>query len=130
MSRLINPGLGDQLDRLTILALKILHKGAQDHWVRERNALLAQVRSRNHSGTWLEPALELGAVNATLWQVEDRIRAYRVSSQQKNELVPVGDLAEDVCLAAYQIQDLNDRRAALVDAINALVGEDRGGEKG
>lgn len=121
MSRLINPGLGDQLDRLTILALKILHKGAQEHWVRERNAILAQVRSRNHSGMWLEPALELGAVNATLWQAEDRLRFCRQAKSGP---------WDEAAAVAFEIQDLNDRRAALVDQINALVGEDRGGEKG
>lgn len=132
MSRLVNPGLGDQLDRLTILALKILHKGAQEHWVRERNALLAQVRTRNGVGAALEALVELAAVNGALWQAEDDLRALRIA-------LPVGnwdpadyrtDAAADAARAGVRIQDLNDRRAALVDQINALVGDDRGAEKG
>jgi hypothetical protein len=54
VSRLTNPGLGDICDRLTILALKILHgvEGGREtqHWESERASLLAQVRSRELTG--------------------------------------------------------------------------------
>lgn len=122
MSRLINPGLGDLLDRLTILALKILHKGAQDHWVRERNALLAKVNGRGGHAGVTEALLELAAINAALWQATDDLRPY-VGTQIDVHRAVAGVLG-------LQILTLNDRRAALVDQINALVGEDRGGEKG
>src|SRR3990172_455729 len=71
MSRLINPGLGDYTDRLTILALKILfgEAGGKDvaHFRTEQTILLTKIRSRETAGAWLAATFELAAVNAILW---------------------------------------------------------------
>lgn len=129
MSRLTNPGLGDICDRLTILALKILHavetgREAQ-HWETERATLLAQVRSRELNGPWFENLLELAAVNANLWQTEDEVRDWR--QQTRGTL----DEQQAVTIArlAFRTQALNDRRAEMVHAINKAAGDERGMEK-
>ena len=64
-----------------------------------------------------------GTVNAALWRAEDELRAYRLTS---------GDLSREVLsivTCAFQIQSLNDQRAALVAAINKLTGDHLGEEK-
>ncbi len=126
--RLVNYGVGEIADRLTILSLKILYGTEQGkdtkHFLDERNALLAQVRTRELNGAWFEHVLELSAVNGRLWQAEDELRGLRVEKAQ-NSSEPwetIGDVA-------FRIQSLNDRRAELVSLINKLTGEHRGAEK-
>lgn len=124
--RLVNYGPGEIADRLTILALKILHGGAAgkaiDHFVQERNALLTQIRSRELNSAWFEYVLELGAVNAALWQKEDTLRGYRTEKW--------GDLPHgEIVACAFRIQELNDRRAELVTLINTNTGDFVGAEK-
>src|ERR1700676_1554522 len=79
--RLLNWGPGECSDRLTILALKILHgtDAGKDvkHFTDERNALLTDIRARTLNGKWFEAVLELAAVNAALWHAEDRLRMLR-----------------------------------------------------
>lgn len=129
MSRLINPGVGDITDRLTILALKILHgqeRGADlSHWERERATLLGLIRARTLNGIWFESVLELAAVNARIWETEDGIREWR---EQEPEGVK-GPEAVEVARLVFRNQSLNDRRAELVHAINEAAGDDRGQEK-
>jgi hypothetical protein len=129
MSRLVNPGIGDLCDRLTILALKILHGNEAgretQHWEAERANLLAQVRSRELNGPWFEGLLELAAVNACLWQTEDDLRALRV---QTEHVCTQGDL-DRIRQVAFRTQSLNDRRAELVHAISKAAGDERGQEK-
>jgi hypothetical protein len=121
--RLINYGVGEIADRLTILSLKILYgtEAAKDtkHFLDERNALLAQLRSRELNGGWFEHVLELAAVNGRLWQSEDDLRGMRTAK------LADGYAAE----LAFRIQGLNDRRAELVNLINKVTGEHRGDEK-
>ena len=128
MSRLVNYGVGEIVDRLTILELKILHGRqagkAVDHFETERAALLTQLRGRSLNGAWFEHVLTLGAVNGLLWRTEDTIRAARTTS---------GDLqreAFEIVTTAFRIQALNDQRAALIETINKLTGEHLGSEKG
>jgi hypothetical protein len=131
--RLVNIGLGEISDRLSILALKVAHGAEQakdtTHFVTERNALLASMRSYELAGAaeWL---FELAAVNAMLWHAEDEIREYR---RRWPTAVDLTDLAEPtligMVLRAYRIQSLNDRRAELVWALNKQAGNDLGKEK-
>lgn len=130
--KLVNPGPGEQTDRLTILALKILFgvEAGKDvaHFERERAVLLTQVRARA-SQVDLEAVLALAAVNAALWHAEDDLRALRRGVMLS--LSAALDSKEGIALAVYQqagevafrIQDLNDQRAKLVGEINARSGE-------
>ena len=132
MPRLVNIGVGEIVDRLTILALKILYAGQQgksaDHFEQERNALLTQLRGRTTmNGLWFEPALTLGAVNGALWQTEDKIREYRIQASAVGYDPAFTNKA--IVQAAFRIQELNDQRAGLVEAINKLTGDHLGSEK-
>lgn len=134
MSRLVNPGLGDQIDRLTILSLKILYGTLAarpvEHFENERNALLVQVRARNNGASWYEHGLALHAVNAALWAAEDELREYRRCCCTPDSLRNAATKTlQDVVACAFRIQDLNDRRSEIIRTINALVGEDLGKEK-
>lgn len=129
--KLVNPGPGELVDRLTILALKILvgtEKGRPvDHFKTEQATLLTQIRSRTLNGIWFEQTLELAAVNGQLWQTEDALRAAR---QRHVELVAnPAELQELVAVVgiAFKIQKLNDRRAELVTLINCNSGDPAGG---
>jgi hypothetical protein len=134
MPRLINIGVGEIADRLTILSLKILYGRQQgkliDHFETERNALLTQLRGRELNGAWFEQVLGLGAVNGALWQAEDELRDWR----KRFELKAVSEVEEPaachlVALVAFRIQTLNDERAGLIEAINKLTGDHLGREK-
>lgn len=118
MARLLNPGIGDICDRLTILALKILHcppDRSAEHFVTERNGLLTKLRASTLNGSWFEHVLSLGAVNARLWALEDEIRRLRRQDDEKD--------ARTVACVAFTIADLNDERARLVGLINELTGD-------
>ena len=125
--RLINWGPGEAADRLTILALKVLHGSVSgksvEHFERERNAILVQIRSRELNGPWLEYFLELGAINAALWQKEDLLRSYRSGNW------PEGIREPEIVEVAFRIQELNDRRAELIQQINIHTGDHTGNEK-
>lgn len=124
MSRLLNPGIGDICDRLTILELKLLHAPADrsvDHFLQERNGLLTKVRAATLNGSWFERVLGLAAVNARLWQLEDEIRGYRLD--WAGGIVSKEALMEDATKCAFAIAEMNDRRAQLVREINELTGD-------
>lgn len=127
--RLINYGAGEITDRLTILALKILYGDAATrpvkHFEDERAALLSKLAGRTLNGSWFKQVLELGAVNAALWQAEDRLRRFRQARD------PHGgeEEAEIIIAVAFRIQELNDQRSTLIEAINQLTGEHLGEEK-
>ena len=140
--RLINAGPGEMADRLTILALKVLHgaeKGRDTkHFLDERNALLTALRGREITGSWLEHLLELAATNAALWYAEDELRDWRQQWQptgpDSTSLRGPGEgfkaaTALEVVACAFRIQSLNDRRAELVQAINQATGDHLGSEK-
>ena len=133
MPRLVNIGVGEIVDRLTILALKVLYAEQQskpaEHFVQERNALLVMLRGRELNAGWFEHALGLGAVNAALWQTEDEIRDAR-----RRHVEVVADPKElqqlvDTVQIAFRIQELNDERARLVETINKATGDHLGAEK-
>ena len=129
MPRLVNIGVGEICDRLTILALKVLYAEQQnknaDHFVQERNALLVMLRGRELNAGWFEHALGLSAVNAALWQEEDALRDLR----PKKEPLPPWDPVAAARDVAFHIQELNDERARLVETINKATGDHLGAEK-
>jgi len=126
MSRLVNFGLGEICDRVSILALKILYGEEKSvdvqHFRQERAALMVKIVTRD-GGRWLEWFSDLAAVNAAIWQAEDEIRgrAHAISHEQDEAV-----LAEHHYQAGslgMRIAKLNDKRAALVSQINEFVGE-------
>lgn len=133
--RLIEPGVGEILDRLTILSLKILFGESYGrdttHFKTERTTLLAKIRSRTLNGAWFDCALDLAAVNAALWHAEDDLRHLRTLPDAKRaEWSGFGpNFWQETGALAFRIQELNDRRAALVAEINKLAGEASAEEK-
>lgn len=127
--RLLNFGTGEITDRLTILSLKILYGAEAEketkHFEDERSGLLAKLAGQTLNGSWFKPTLELAAVNAAIWRLEDELREYR------QERDPHGgeEEAEKIIAVAFRLQELNDQRAQLVDAINTLTGTKLGSEK-
>lgn len=131
MARLINPGTGEILDRLSILGLKLLYGGLAGketkHFRDERNVLLTKLNAGDGiTGPAMEHYIELAAVNAALWQAEDQLREYRDVPQTAHV-----DMAHYALIVrcAFKIQQLNDRRAELISLINVNTGEAGGQEK-
>lgn len=124
--RLIDPGAGEKLDRLTILALKIRHGreggGTVNHFEAERAAILGS-RSPSAAEAFLalEAVIDLAVVNACLWQAEDALRAYAPGFTERE--------AGEIARVALRIQRLNDERARLVEAINRAYNDYVGPEK-
>jgi hypothetical protein len=135
MARLINPGVGDTLDRLTILALKVVygtHRGRDvTAFVSERDALIGALIEQIQgmppmpAENGLAILFELGAINAALWQAEDELRALRT----EQELDQASGSLREVVECAYRIQALNDRRAEMIERLNRRAGDKRGPEK-
>lgn len=125
MTRLINFGLGEVCDRLSLLALKILYGELQGSDVtserHERAALLVKLVVRSPNGKWLEIWNELNAVHAALWLYEADLREYKASCADSKQLR--AGRSEAIIECAFRIQDLYDRRAALITQINSLVGD-------
>ena len=117
--KLHDPGPGEILDRLTILALKIVHGGQAGrdttHWEYEREQLYALLVAPK--GVITLQLVEIAAVNAALWQAEDELRAWR-----RGDLMGDEANARGVGACGMRIQQLNDRRAELVTLINASAG--------
>lgn len=127
--RLIDPGPGDILDRLTILALKIVY-GKQagrsvDLWGVEYAALCNRVAD----AAWIARLLELAAVNGALWQAEDEMRRLRQPFETPGIAQSSDRLVQDVASCGARIQTLNDRRAELITLINVNAGLDRPSDK-
>lgn len=126
--RLINAGVGELSDRLSILALKILH-GQQSgretkHWRHEQAAILTQLHARTLNGSWFGSYTELAATNAAIWQQEDALRQLR-REKDTGSSEPAVSFME---IAIY-LQELNDRRAQLIEDINKAAGDHIGPEK-
>ena len=129
--RLVNIGLGEVADRLSILALKIAY-AEQDgkeatHFATERAALMTKLTAFTISTGALEAIFGLATVNGMLWHAEDVIREFRRAA---GDVIPVEERTRDaVVMVAFRIQQLNDQRATLVRALNQLAGTDLGAEK-
>jgi hypothetical protein len=109
--------LGEVVDRITILRLKATRiPGARGRAASRHLEAL--------EGAWTDadlPALDtlpttdrLAAVNARLWDVEDRIRA----------LEAAGDFGADFVAAARQVVRLNDERSRWKAALDAQLGSE------
>lgn len=134
MGRLLSPGLGELLDRLTILRLKIIHgqqkqggTGAYKHFEAEEaqiNMLLDRMGHPDDNDVLLLQ-VKLQQVNAKLWELEDEMARY----------ANLGNLAEfpasqqDCATTAINIWRFNRERNALVYEINTLAGCNPGAEK-
>jgi hypothetical protein len=112
VSKLLDPGLGELTDRLSILGLKILSAEKTGrpfaHFVIERTAILSRL-------ALMQPAVRLSAdlyrVNSQLWEAEDRLRASRGDWDDIEYL-------REVTRLAFGIQALNDERSQLIAQLN------------
>jgi len=135
MGRLINPGLGEKLDRCTILELKIGDADAArmapfaEELAAIKGTLPGIVVDVNHVAydplaypTMVDGVDKLhgvlSEVNLQLWEAEDRMRLFRTQKRDVSEpeLITIGRLG-------MQCQKLNDQRAEAIAQINALVGD-------
>ncbi len=116
MTRLINFGLGEIVDRLTILGLKITHYPESAVFTTERDQLIAMIKPR--TADTIDEWAQLARVNNALWQAEDRMRAHRDGFHQLslNDRLDVADLG-------LACQSLNDERAELIRTINESQGD-------
>jgi hypothetical protein len=126
--------VGDLADRLTILALKRLHGAAAGkdvaHFQREWAGLLTKIHGRALNGAWFEHVLDLGAVNAQLWTLTDRMRDLHADVARH---AGHAELSMAILLRAADcglaILHANDRRAELIQTINELTGDATSTEK-
>lgn len=134
MGRLLNPGVGELVDRLTILRLKILHgapqpagaSGAFDHFRAEEAQINMLLDRMGHpaSNDVLVAQMKLQQTNAELWQLEDQMAAYARARD-----VLEGDTPYACTRVATEIWRLNRHRNTLINEINQLANTDRGPEK-
>ena len=112
---LLDPGVGDYLDRLSILARKIVE--GRDDLIPEYDGLINKVSLDGHKK--LGNVLKMSAINAAIWQREDEIRRLKnqtASGVAENDWHTLGRVA-------VQIQELNDKRAALIAELNGTPSE-------
>lgn len=107
---------GELIDRLTILELKVarIADPARRAHVAAELAALAAARERAipHHPDLDRLTAELRAVNATLWQIEDDIRACEAAA----------DFGPRFVALARAVYRTNDRRAALKREISLALG--------
>ncbi len=108
--------LGDVIDRITILRIKvqcIRDHARRDHAKRELNTLERAWRSQGLTRIdRIEEAERLAAVNGRLWEVEDRLRAH----ERRQDFGPA------FVALARSVYRLNDERAALKRTISERLG--------
>jgi len=117
---LIPVSLGELLDKITILEIKVLHLRGEGlaHGVQELS-LLRQVLGGLAFPVEQERFSDLKSVNQSLWIIEDAIRDKERQGKFDGEFV---ELARQVYLQ-------NDRRAALKRQINQAYGSELCEEK-
>ena len=116
MGRLINPGIGELLDRLSILELKIdRYKGDTASYKDEAYAIRKRLPKQDR--IWGPVHKELIEVNTKLWEAEDQLRGLRLS--------PTLEMAwlSEAATVGTSIQDLNDKRNSIIQAANAAMGD-------
>ena len=131
MGRLLNPGLGELADRLTILELKLGHAppGVAVEHFREEHAqvqmridnLLKYVRERLRIVAAIR---NLKAQNAVLWELEDEMAIYARPEDGYTD-----NIAFAVAAVGVRIWKANQARNRIIAEINALAGTPRGAEK-
>lgn len=105
--------IGELLDRLSILELKLRHlQGEAIERLSQQRDLLQQARARLDVA--IDPALEQGLalVNAQLWDVENGIRAHERTGSFNSGFIAL----------ARQVYQLNDQRHALKRQIDLSSG--------
>ena len=129
--RILNPGCGECVDRITILQLKIDAAQAKnlssDHFEDEKYKLelyVSQAFPRafdaQNIGQYVDLNAKLSETNKNLWKLEDEIRALK----DKHDTIGVEWSDYDTRRTleiAFLIPEQNDRRARLVRQINNLV---------
>lgn len=125
MGRLIDPGIGELVDRLTILRLKLLHAPqdvATSHFQSEEAQIQMRLDALGHpaSDDVLVAQVQLLQQNAQLWRLEDRMAEYVAHPDNDDRAV---------AMTAIAIWRANRRRNALIQQINTLAGTVRGPEK-
>ncbi len=108
--------VGDLIDRITILAIKLERIADEDklmHVRREHDLLVA----RRDETVTRSPALdglvrEIEGVNRALWDIEDALRA----------MEQAGDFGLDFIAKARAVYKTNDERARIKTRINDLTG--------
>ena len=117
---LIPVSLGELLDKITILEIKVLHLKGEGlaHGIQELS-LLRQVLGDLAFPVEQERYSDLKSINQSLWTIEDAIRDKERQGQFDAEFV---ELARQVYLQ-------NDRRAALKRQLNQAYGSELCEEK-
>ncbi len=117
MGRLINPGLGEQLDRCTILEMKITQAvtegtGQQSHFEGELLAIKALL-PMGFTSPMHELHSALAEVNKLIWDAEDKMRDCRRRKHhlQTTEMFEVAELG-------MLLQESNDQRATIIAELN------------
>ena len=112
---LIPVSLGELLDKITILEIKVLHLKGEGlaHGIQELS-LLRQVLGDLAFPVEQERFSDLKSVNQSLWTIEDAIRDKERQGQFDAEFVEL----------ARQVYFQNDRRAALKRQINQAYGSE------
>ena len=114
--------IGELIDKITILEIKrgkLVDAAARANVTNEL-ALLAEVaRAGAETDGVTELKDELRAVNAELWEIEDKIRGKEAAGAFDQEFV-------DLARAVYK---RNDRRAAIKRRINSLLASELAEEK-
>ena len=112
---LIPVSLGELLDKITILEIKVLHLDGEGlaHVVQELS-LLRQVLGGLALPLEQDSYSDLKSVNQSLWTIEDAIRDKERQGQFDGEFVQL----------ARQVYVQNDRRASLKRQINQAYGSE------
>ena len=125
MSLLIPASVGELIDKITILEIKLIRiadPAKQQNISRELKALMAVVEQHQlgyPQGELAELAQQLSAVNQLLWQIEDHIR----------ECERQADFGPRFIELARAVYHRNDERAAIKRQINDLCGSELVEEK-
>lgn len=132
--RVLNPGPGEIVDRLTVVARKIVEGGGK-HFHAEMFELTKAIKELTlpiepeeiNFQLFIVNIYALAATNAAIWQREDELREMRGKfiSDSPSYRDFVNTCGEEIAELAFRIQELNDQRAELVKEINKAAGINR-----
>ena len=114
---LSKPGLGDIIDRISVVARKFIEVPNRTDFSREVSDLVSMRDFAEELKTddYVMNLFYLAALNAAIWQREDKLR--EVAGK-----LGTGTYSE-IGLIAVEIQRLNDKRAALIAELNGTPSE-------
>lgn len=127
MGRLLNPGVGELIDRLSILRLKILHSTEHQTHFETEKAQISMLLDRMGLPTdehLLQVCERLHLSNARLWQFEDQMAKYVRTQRQWDGTDPYV-----VAELGVEIWKMNRTRNAFIREINERAGTYTGPEK-